>query len=202
MNQISFDDLERERELASLPGRIAYIDECGNFGFDFGSDGVSKYYIICAVLVQNSELPHLHGMVYTVKNNNGLKDTEMKSSVIGNNYKRRSKIEAELLPINFRVVLFAADKQAFVEGSPLTLYKKSFIKFLHQRLYDILYRTYPKLKIIEDKTGTTEFQASFKQYVREHRPQNLLNEYDFDYTDSKDEMFVQLADIIGGMILL
>jgi hypothetical protein len=29
MDQLSFDDLERERELASLPGRTAYIDECG-----------------------------------------------------------------------------------------------------------------------------------------------------------------------------
>ena len=44
----------------------------------------------------------------------------------------------------------------------------------------------PELKIIEDETGTTEFQESFKKYVSERRPQfNLLNEYDFDYCDSK-----------------
>ena len=35
MDQISFDDLIREHELSKLPGRIAFIDECGNFGFDF-----------------------------------------------------------------------------------------------------------------------------------------------------------------------
>ena len=103
--------------------------------------------------------------------------------------------------IDFRVVLFIADKQAFIQGSPLTNYKESFIKFLHQRLYNLLYHVYPKLKIIEDEIGTTEFQASFRKYVQNNRPQmNLLNEYDFDYVDSKDELLVQLADMVGGSI--
>ena len=65
----------------------------------------------------------------------------------------------------------------------------------------MLYHVYPKLKIIEDEIGTTEFQESFKKYVTQQRPQlNLLNEYDFDYCDSKDEILVQLADIVGGSI--
>lgn len=200
MDQLSFDDLEREQELASLPGRTAYIDECGNFGFDFDSGGASKLYILCAVVARNSELSNLHETVSKVKNNNGFRNAEMKSSAVGNNYRRRSKILSELLPINFRVILFVADKQKFIEGSPLSSYRQSFIKFLHQRLYDVLYRTYPKLRIIEDQIGTAEFQASFKRYVREHRPQNLFNEYDFDYTDSKDSLFVQLADFVGGTI--
>lgn len=200
MDQISFDDLEREHELESLPGRTAYIDECGNFGFDFDSGGASKLYILCAVVVKNSELSNLHNMVSTVKNNNGFKNTEIKSSAIGSNYKRRSKILSELLPIQFRIILFVADKQKFIEGSPLTSYRQSFIKFLHQRLYSALYRTYPKLRIIEDQIGTAEFQDSFKKYVREHRPLNLFNEYDFDYTDSKDSLLVQLADFVGGTI--
>lgn len=199
MEQISFNDLERERSLFSLPGRTAYIDECGNFGFDFNNGG-SKFYILCAVVVKNSDIDKLHTAVSVVKLNNGFGQTEMKSSAIGSNYQRRSKIVAELLPIEFRVILFVADKQAFISGSPLTSYRQSFIKFLHQRLYNVLYNAYPKLKIVEDKIGTSEFQDSFKKYVREHRPANLFNEYDFDYTDSKDSLLVQLADIVGGTI--
>ena len=65
----------------------------------------------------------------------------------------------------------------------------------------MLYHVYPKLKIVEDEIGTTEFQASFRKYVQNNRPQmNLLNEYDFDYVDSKDELLVQLADMVGGSI--
>lgn len=56
------------------------------------------------------------------------------------------------------------------------------------------------MRIIEDQIGSSEFQESFKKYVRLHRPTNLFNEYDFDYTDSKDSLLVQLADIIGGTI--
>jgi len=35
MYQLSFDDIVRNNILARQPGRIAFIDECGNFGFDF-----------------------------------------------------------------------------------------------------------------------------------------------------------------------
>lgn len=199
MKQISFDDLNREQTLLSLPGRTAYIDECGNFGFDFNNGG-SRYYILSAVIVKNSDIDKLHAAISVVKQNNGFGQTEMKSSTIGGNYKRRSKIVAELLPIKFRVILFVADKQAFYNGSPLTSYRQSFIKYIHQRLYNVLYNAYPKLKIVEDQMGTSEFQESFKKYVRDHRPENLLNEYEFDYTDSRDSLLVQLADIIGGTI--
>lgn len=200
VEQISCEDIMREQELEALPGRTAFIDECGNFGFDFSKKGTSKYYILCAVIVRNSDLPHLHEAVLAVKNNNGFRDSEMKSSRIADNYRRRNKIISELLLINFRVILFVADKQAFLSESPLASYRTSFIKFLHRQLYNILYNTYPKLRIIEDQIGTKEFQESFKKYVRENRPLNLFNDYEFDYSDSEDSLLVQLADFVGGTI--
>ncbi|HIX05731.1 MAG TPA: DUF3800 domain-containing protein [Candidatus Fournierella pullicola] len=199
--QLSMEDIENQKILQAVSDRTAYIDEYGSFGFDFSSTGASKYYILCAVIVENKDIDKLHSAVAEVKKNNGFDKAELKSSKIGNDYKRRNRILSQLLMINFRVILFIADKQAFIQGSPLTEYKKSFIKFLHQRLYNLLYHVYPKLKIIEDEIGTTEFQASFREYVQNNRPQmNLLNEYDFDYVDSKDELLVQLADMIGGSI--
>ena len=197
--QLTFDDLENQKAIQSQPSRTAFIDEYGNFGFDFTKDGTSKYYTLCAVIVEDTKLSSLHDAVNDVKNNNGLGNTEIKSSSLSS--KRRSRIIAQLLPIEFRVILLIADKQEFIKGSPLTEYKKSFIKYLHQRLYESLYHVYPKLKIIEDETGSTEFQESFKKYVANRRPQyNILNEYDFDYCNSKDELLVQLADLIGGSI--
>lgn len=199
--QLSMEDIENQKILQAVSDRTAYIDEYGSFGFDFSSTGASKYYILCAVIVENKDIDKLHSAVAEVKKNNGFDKAELKSSKIGNDYKRRNRILSQLLMINFRVILFIADKQAFIQGSPLTEYKKSFIKFLHQRLYNLLYHVYPKLKIIEDEIGTTEFQASFRKYVQNNRPQmNLLNEYDFDYVDSKDELLVQLADMVGGSI--
>ncbi len=199
--QLSLDDMEKQIIVQSQPNRTAYIDECGSFGFDFTTEGASKYYILCAVVVEETKIAELHNAINEIKKNNGFANTELKSSKIGSDNKRRTRIISQLLPIEFRIVLFIANKQEFINGTPLTEYKKSFIKFLHQRLYDMLYHVYPKLKILEDETGTTEFQESFKKYVAERRPQyNLLNEYDFDYCDSKDNILVQLADFIGGSI--
>lgn len=200
MSQISIDDIFRDEELRSVPGCTAFIDECGNFGFDFDAEGTSKYYFLCAVIVKNSEISQMEGAMQKVKKGNGFENTEMKSSAIGNNYGRRSKIISELLPIPFRVIMFVADKQAFIKNSPLATYRQPFIKYLHQRLYQLLYSAYPKLRIIEDQIGTSEFQESFKLYVQEHRPQSLLGEYEFDYSDSKNSLLVQLADFIGGTI--
>lgn len=200
MNKYSFGDLEKLKDIGSQPSRTAFIDECGSFGFDFTTTGTSKYYIICAICVKDNKLGDLQRAVEKVRSNN-FGTGEMKSNTIGKDYKRRSKIIADLLPLEFRVIVLVANKQAFINDSPLTTFKKVFVKYLHQRLYNVLYHVYPKLKIVEDQTGTSEFQAGFKKYVQINRPQNdLFNEYDFDYTDSRDSILVQLADIIGGTI--
>ena len=201
MYQLSFEDMQHLEEAKKLPGRTAFIDECGSFGFDFSAEGNSRYYIVCAVCVPDSKVDELEAAVEHVRLHNFGNADEMKSSIIGANYKRRNKIIAELLPLEYRIVVLIADKQAFASGSPLATYKKSFIKFLHQKLYNALYHVYPKLEIVEDATGSSEFQTGFRKYVEENRPgSNLFGEYDFDYVDSKDSILVQLADIMGGTI--
>lgn len=200
MSQLSFDDIIRAEELKSTPGCTAYIDECGSFGFDLDNEGTSRYYILCSVVVKNSDIPQMEDAIREIKRRYGLGNTELKSSTIGNNYVRRSKLIADLSLVPFRVVLLVADKQAFFRDSPLALYKQTFVKHLHQRLYNMLYSTYPKLHIIEDDFGTSEFQESFKRYVREKWPRSLFSMYEFDYTDSKNSLLVQLADFIGGTI--
>ena len=58
MYQLTIEDIERSNSLALQPGRTAFIDECGNFGFDFEAKGTSEaggpslYYIVCAVVVK------------------------------------------------------------------------------------------------------------------------------------------------------
>ena len=55
---------------------------------------------------------------------------------IGNNHPRRVKILTELLLLDFSLIILIADKQAFYNDSPLTEYKSTFVKFLHQKLYN------------------------------------------------------------------
>ena len=44
--QLSLDGMEKQIIVKSQPNRTACIDECGSFGFDFTSEGTSKYYVL------------------------------------------------------------------------------------------------------------------------------------------------------------
>lgn len=199
--QLTFEDIERLNNHATQPGRTAYIDECGNFGFDFEKDGVSTHYIVCAAIINNENTLEIERKVDELRRNN-FGEGEMKSSSIGNNHSRRVKILTELLLLDFSLIIFIADKQSFYNDSPLTEYKGTFVKFLHQKLYESMYAFYPKLKIVEDEYGTSEFQVGYHRYVCDNRPApNLFNDYDFDYTDSRNSNIVQIADIVAGSVM-
>lgn len=208
MYQLSFEDIERSNSLALQPGRTAFIDECGNFGFDFENNGASEsggpslYYIVCAIVVKDENISALEAEAEKIRLNNGFQNGEMKSSLIGDNHKRRIKILTELLGLDFSLVILIADKQKFYRDSPLANYKEPFVKYLHQLLYDEMYTAYPKLKIVEDEYGSSEFQSSYRDYIRAHRPKlNLLNEYDFDYVNSKHSPLIQIADVVAGSVM-
>lgn len=198
--EISLDDLVMAQTLAEQPGRTAYLDESGSFGFDFEQEGVTTHYVVCAVIVDNSKVQELELKVEELQRAY-FGGKEMKSSAIGTNHVRRMKVLTELLLLDISLIMLIADKQAFRDNSPLKNYKGPFVKFLHQKLYDSMYCAYPKLKIVEDEYGTSEFQKGYRDYVCDHRPaENIFNEYDFDYVDSKNSGIVQIADILAGSV--
>lgn len=80
--QLSLDDMEKQIIVQSQPNRTAYIDECGSFGFDFTTEGASKYYILCAVVVEETKIAELHNAINEIKKNNGFANTELKSSKV------------------------------------------------------------------------------------------------------------------------
>ncbi|MGN0809518.1 MAG: DUF3800 domain-containing protein [Christensenellales bacterium] len=198
---MTIDDIQYAELVAAQPGRSAYIDESGSFGFDFTKEGTSSHYVVCAVIVDNANIPSIEKKVAEIRNTL-FGGKEMKSSSIGSKHGRRAKVLTELLLLDFQLIVMIADKRKFYEDSPLTEYKTAFKKFLNRRLYDAMYLAYPKLKIIEDEYGTDEFQQGYRSYVQEHRPVcNIFNEYDFDYADSKNSSIVQIADIIAGSVM-
>lgn len=199
-HQMTIQDAMFQQTVDKLPKRLAYIDETGSFGFDFSTEGASKYYIPTAIVVEIDKLKKLHTDFEEIKKTNGLAKTELKSSKVPEG--RRERIMLQLMPLEFNIVLFIADKQKFYKDSPLTKYKPVFIKNMDNRIYAMLYGAYPKLGIMMDKVGWSEFQDSFKKYVEDRRGQtNLFNQYDFEFVDSKDEILIQMADFIGGSIM-
>lgn len=199
--QITLEEVEYIERVLSEPGKSAFLDESGGFGFEFDNEGVTQYYVVCAVIVNNEKVLSIENKIDRIRSIY-FGSTEMKSSNIGSDHKRRAKILMELLLLDLQIVFLIADKKQFIENSPLTLYKDSFIKFLHQKLYNSMYSNFPKLKIFEDEFGKTEFQQGYKSYIINNRPENnLFNEYEFDYVDSKSSNIVQVADILAGSVM-
>lgn len=50
MKQLSWNLSESETNYYNSE-KIAYMDESGNFGFDFEHKGTTEYYIICAIII-------------------------------------------------------------------------------------------------------------------------------------------------------
>ena len=69
--QFTLDDLELQKEIGIQAGRTAFIDEYGSFGFDFSSPDTSKYYVLCAVVVDDENIDVLHRVMSEVKQQNG-----------------------------------------------------------------------------------------------------------------------------------
>lgn len=197
--QLSFEDIEKEKLLRNEPTRYAFIDEFGGFGFDFSKEDTSKYFILCSVIVKAEQLASIENSVDNLRKQ-FFSNSEMKSSNIGNNDKRRMSLITEILKLDFRIIALIADKEDFYK-SAITNYKQVFYKYIHKLLYNNLYSVYPKLKIYADELGDDEFKEEFKKYVSNNRPNyNIFNEYAFDFIDSKNSNLVQLADIIVGSI--
>lgn len=199
--QLSFEDVVKYETTKKEPRRFAYIDEAGSFGFDFDKQDVQNFYIVCAVIVKENNIPEIERKVEEIRKHR-FGTGEMKSKSIGTDHTRRMAVFTDLLAMDFSILYLAADKRKFAEQSPLRDYKQSFIKYLHQKLYEAMYSAFPKLNIIEDEHGTSEFQTGYKKYVQNHRHvYNLLDDYNFDFVNSKNSNIVQIADILAGSAL-
>lgn len=199
--QLTIDDIAYVKNVTTAPGRSAFIDECGGFGFEFEKSGTLPYYVVCAVIVHDEDITAIEQKVAEMQQTL-FGGKEMKSSAIGTKHRRRMQVLIELLTLNMNLVILIADKKKFYKDSPLTEYKTVFKKHLNQRLYKAMVCAFPKLSIVEDEYGTDEFQQQYRKYIESHRPaNNFFNDYSFDYTDSRNSSIVQIADIIAGSVM-
>lgn len=199
MYQISFEDVARLHHLSKQPGRTAFIDESGSFGFDYIATDNSPTFVLAAVIVKNSAILPLRERVESIRARY-FPSGEITSRTIGHDNERRLEIFKEILPLDFKAIVLVADKSKFTADSPEEA-KNDFIQTLNRRLYAILSNAYPLLNIVESQSGFSEFQDGFKKYVKTHAPQmNLMNEYDLDYIENTENSLTQIADMIAGCV--
>ena len=67
--------------------------------------------------------------------------------------------------------------------------------------YNALQKSFQKLTIVADETGSNEFMQSFSEYIKDHNPAlSLFDEFNFRFNKSELGVLVQLADIMSGCL--
>lgn len=177
----------------------AFIDETGAFGFDFDSPSCSRFFIVCAIIVKETDLSTLEAEVERIRKKH-FQTGEMKSSRVGSNNQRRKKILDDLLELPYTFYAFIYDKEKIGENSGLR-YKKSFYKFLNNLVYEELKVAFPRLTIVVDGVGDNDFLQSFSKYMTaKNQASDLFGESYLNVEDSKNRMLIQLADFISGSL--
>lgn len=177
----------------------AFIDEFGAFGYNFENEGCSSHFIITAILVEEYNVEILSNKIEKIRKTY-FQTGEIKSSKIGKNHNRRCKLIEELKLLPFNIFVFVCDKRKIYENSGLR-YKESFYKFLNNIVHQELELSFSNLIITADEMGTNDFIKSFAAYIRsKEKALDLFGNKQFQFKNSKDNLIIQLADLVSGSL--
>jgi hypothetical protein len=177
--------------------QFAFIDESGDYGFDFEKKDVSTHFIIVSILVKESNKEMLEQEMEKIRQKYFQAD-QIQSSKIENHHLRIQLLN-ELKDLPFNIYAYVVDKRKIREDSGIT-FEKTFIKFMNRLVYDDLNRTFDQLDLVLEEYGTKEFMNEFKNYINEKSVPDLFNYSTFGFNHSKSEILLQLADLIAGTI--
>lgn len=182
--------------------KTAYIDEYGAFGFQFDKPNCSSHFIICAIIMEENEIPVTEEGLERIRKKY-FQTGEIKSSKVKGNHRRRKIILDEIMKLPFHIYLYVVDKRKIYENSGLR-YKQSFYKYLTNQVYEELRVNFRELNIVADEIGTNEFKQSFYDYTKSKQKvtRSLFGEEygesDINLVNSKSSLINQLADFIAG----
>jgi len=175
---------------------IAFIDEFGTNSLEFEKTNISTHFIITCILLNNKKTETLKNDLEKIRVK-FFQQGEIKSSGVGDDDLRRLKILSELATIDFQILALVVDKRKLLgEGFG---YKPSFYKFLNGLVYNDLYKVFSEIDVIMDEHGSEKFMSGFINYIRKLHPPNLFSQLnEIRFQNSKQNVFIQLADFISG----
>lgn len=179
---------------------LAFIDESGNTDLDTSKTDVSKYFIVCAVIINESQADSLRYEVEAIRKKY-FQTGEIKSSTVRDrdDHKRRIKILNSILGLDFKFYAVAVEKEALSRDAGFQ-YKKSFLKFINGLLYKQLFENFPSIQVYADEHGDEEFKESFRKYIEKSYKPDLFWDSKLSLVSSHDNVLVQLADFIVGTL--
>jgi len=179
-----------------MPDIIAYIDESGNTNLNTEVKDVSQYFVLTAIILHEENAELVEEKIGEIRRKY-FSGSEIKSSGVRRNIKRRIDVLKEINAINFTSHIIAINKNSLKKTGGF-IYKSPFLKFTNGLLYRKLFRSFQKISIYYDQSGYPEFQASFRKYLEENHRQDLFRSSEAIPMDSKLVNGIQIADMIAG----
>lgn len=180
--------------------KLAYLDESGTASLEVDKQGVSNYFIVAAIIIDENQKDEFFNEVETLRQRH-FQTSEIKSSGISakNSHRRRKKILRDISELDFKLYVLAVNKSHISKNSGYK-YKKSFIKSINGKIYSSLFQHFAEIKLYADEHGDEDFIFSLEKYVQQTHMPDLFRESEFHTVKSVDSLGVQVADFLVGTI--
>jgi hypothetical protein len=179
-----------------MPGLHAFTDEYGDSSLATEKSGVTTFFIITAVLVDDEQVTQQRLTAHDIRSRY-FGPGEMKSSSVGTDDARRRELLQELSALRMSTYTLAVDKRELDQEGGLA-WRKSFFKFLNRRLFERIYKLLDNVKLVADEHGREKFMKGFVAYVDRTLPLTLFTRRQFGFAKSSEEVMLQVADVVSG----
>jgi len=180
------------------PWLNVFVDESGTADLDSTKSGVSRLFIVAAIIVDDQHLAAATEKMNQIANRLA-SGGEVRSKRIGTKSERRLAFLEAIQEVPFAYVAMVINKDAVDPASGLQ-FKRSFHKFTQRILEKRLARYGGGLRVHVDEHGSREFMDGFTDYLAKHIGGTLFYGYEQEFVRSEDSRLVQLADLIAGSL--
>jgi hypothetical protein len=178
--------------------QYGFLDEFGDYRFDFDKSDVSTHFIIVAILVKDSNKASLEQEMDRIRQAY-VQTEDLTSRSFDNDLTQRMQILNEIKGLPFSVYAYVIDKRKIREDSGI-MSKTSFLKYVNKMVYRDLNRSFEQLDLVADDRDEKSFLREFKNYIRTKSIPDLFNHSTFGFNNSKSNILLQLADVIAGTL--
>ncbi|WP_166961336.1 DUF3800 domain-containing protein [Yeosuana marina] len=180
--------------------KIGYIDESGDKSIHFEKDGVTTFFIVSAIIIDEDSVVQIREEFKKISSYFTQAPEVKSNSKSFRDFDNRINFLKKISTLDFRIYSVIVDKRKIFEDSGLK-FRNSFFKYVNGLLDHELYDYYPYLKLVADNHGSEQFMDGFINYVENnHNQTELFRGPEFQFSDSKSEPLIQLADFITGSI--
>ncbi|MEH7547951.1 hypothetical protein [Neobacillus vireti] len=178
--------------------QYAFIDEFGDYCFDFEKGNGSTHFIIVSILLKESNKESLESGLVQISQKYFQTGT-IDANIIDHNPTQTMQLINDLKDLPFSVYAYVIDKRKIREDHGI-LYKVPFLKYLNRQIYDDLNRTFEQLDFAADEQESKLFISSFNNYIKTRSIPDLFNYSSFGFNQTRSDILLQLANLITRIL--